>query len=126
MTKVKQIYKCDVCGNVVEVLHDGVGTLVCCNQNMTLQEEHNQDAGLEKHVPVIEENANIVKVKIGSVDHPMENDHFIEWIELCVDGKVYRQHLTPDDKPEATFELSDRHIEISARAYCNIHGLWKN
>jgi superoxide reductase len=93
---------------------------------MILEKEHNEDKGLEKHVPVIEENGNYVNVKIGTVEHPMEETHYIEWIELIVDGSVYRRYLTPSDKPEASFVIPERHIEISARAYCNIHGLWKN
>jgi superoxide reductase len=125
MTKRKEIYKCEVCGNIVEVLHEGTGTLVCCDQPMTLQEEHTEDKGAEKHVPVIEQNGNYVTVKIGDIPHPMEETHYIELIELIVDGRVYQRFLTPEDKPEASFTIPEQHIEISARDYCNVHGLWK-
>ena len=126
MTKVKEVYKCEVCGNIVEVLHDGAGTLVCCGKPMTLQEEHNDDSGQEKHVPVIKDDGANITITVGSVLHPMEDTHFIEWIELIVDGEVYRKYLLPTDKPEATFLVSTTPIEVSARAYCNIHGLWKS
>jgi len=123
MTELKQIYKCNVCGNIVEVLHTGVGQLVCCGQPMELKEEKTQDEGKEKHVPVIEKTENGVKVKIGSVLHPMEEKHFIEWIEIIADGKSCRKFLKPGDKPEAEFEVKAEKIE--AREYCNVHGLWK-
>ena len=126
MAKKRKIYKCEICGNIVEVLHEGAGALVCCSLPMVLQEEHNQDGGLEKHVPVIEENGNTFNIKIGSIQHPMETAHYIEWIELIVDGEIFRKHLSPTDTPEATFLLSNNHIEVSARAYCNIHGLWRS
>lgn len=126
MTELKQVYKCEVCGNIVEILHTGNNSLVCCDKPMILEEEHNEDKELEKHVPVIEENGNYINVKIGTVEHPMEEAHYIEWIELIVDDSVYRRYLTPTDTPEASFIVPDRHIEISARAYCNIHGLWKS
>jgi superoxide reductase len=126
MTKLKQVYKCAVCGNIVEVTHASSGTLVCCDQPMQLLEEHNEDKGMEKHVPVIEENGNFITVKVGDIPHPMEDSHYIEWIELIVDGSTYRRYLTSNDKPEASFTVPDRHIELSARTYCNIHGLWKS
>lgn len=123
MTELKQIYKCNVCGNIVEVLHAGVGQLVCCGQPMELLTEKTEDVGLEKHVPMIEKVGDKVKVKVGSVPHPMEQKHYIEWIEIITDGKTYRKFLKPEDKPEAEFEIIDEKIE--AREYCNIHGLWK-
>lgn len=123
MTEVKQIYKCNICGNIVEVLHAGVGQLVCCGQPMELLKEKTEDVGLEKHVPVIEKSNGKVKVKVGSVPHPMENKHWIEWIELVADGKVYRKFLNPGDSPEADFEIEAENI--TAREYCNLHGLWK-
>jgi superoxide reductase len=126
MTKLGQIYKCEVCSNVVEIVHPGTKSLVCCNKPMKLQTTHTEDKGMEKHVPVIEESGNFITVKIGDVEHPMEETHYIEWIELIVDGSVYRKFLSPTDKPEASFTVPERHIEISARAYCNIHGLWKS
>ena len=123
MTEVKQIYKCNICGNIVEVLHTGVGQLVCCGQPMELLKEKTKDVGLEKHVPVIEKSNGKIKVKVGSVSHPMEDKHWIEWIELVADGKVYRKFLNPGDSPEADFEIEAENI--TAREYCNLHGLWK-
>lgn len=124
MTKKLQIYKCEVCGNIVEVLHEGVGELVCCDQPMKLFEENTVDASKEKHVPVIEKTRNRVKVKVGSVAHPMEEKHYIEWIELIADGAIYRKFLSPGDAPEATFEVHAK--SFYAREYCNIHGLWRS
>ncbi len=123
MTERLQVYRCEVCGNIVEVLHAGQGELVCCKQPMTLLVEGSVDAALEKHVPVIEKSATGVKVKIGSVAHPMEAKHYIEWIEVIADGKAYRQFLKPGDAPEATFDIDA--TQITAREYCNLHGLWK-
>lgn len=123
MTELNQVYKCEVCDNIVEVLHTGVGELVCCGQPMKLQTANTEDAAEEKHVPVVEKTDTSVKVKVGSVDHPMEDDHYIEWIEVIADGRVYRQNLKPGDKPEAEFNVkSDK---VIARAYCNLHGLWR-
>ena len=124
MTELKQIYKCNICGNIVEVLHAGVGQLVCCGQPMELLTEKAADIGLEKHVPVIEKVGNKVKVKVGSVPHPMEQKHYIEWIEIIADGKTCRKFFKPGDKPEAEFEIIAEKIE--AREYCNLHGLWKS
>lgn len=123
MTKRLQVYKCEVCGNMVEVIHDGPGQLVCCNQPMTLQEENTVDAAQEKHVPVIEKTAEGIVVKVGSVEHPMQDSHFIEWIQLLADDKAYRQFLKPGEKPVATFKVEGK--DLSAREYCNLHGLWK-
>ena len=123
MAKKLEIYKCDICGNIVEVLHAGQGTLVCCGQDMTLQIENTVDAAKEKHVPVIEKIDGGYKVKVGSVAHPMEEKHYIEWIEISADGKVCKKFLKPGDKPEAEFEVKDDNIE--AREYCNVHLLWK-
>ena len=124
MTQQKQIYKCNICGNIVEVLHVGAGQLVCCGQPMELLTEKTEDVGQEKHVPVIEKTKKGIKVKVGSVAHPMEEKHYIEWIEVIVDGKSYRQFLKPGDKPEAEFEVTGE--KIFAREYCNLHGLWKS
>ena len=124
MTELKQIYKCNICGNIVEVIHTGVGQLVCCGQPMELLTEKIEDVGLEKHVPVIEKIGNKVKVKVGSVLHPMERKHYIEWIEIVADGKTCRKFLKPEDKPEAEFETTAE--KIKAREYCSIHGLWKS
>jgi len=123
MTELKQIYKCNVCGNIVEVIHTGVGELVCCGQPMELLAEKTRDVGLEKHVPVIEKVGDKVKVKVGSVPHPMEEKHYIEWVEIIANGKICRKFLKPGEKPEAEFETVAERIE--AREYCNIHGLWK-
>lgn len=124
MTQQKQIYKCNICGNVVEVLHPGAGQLVCCGKPMELLIEKTQDTGKEKHVPVIEKTERGIKVKVGSIPHPMEENHYIEWIEVIVDGKSCRQFLKPGQKPEAEFEVEGK--EILAREYCNLHGLWKS
>ena len=124
MTTQKQVYKCNVCGNIVEVLHAGKGELVCCGQPMELLQEKTADVGQEKHVPVIEATDRGIKVKVGDVPHPMEEKHYIEWIEVTTDGEIYRRFLKPGEKPEAEFET--RAQKISAREYCNIHGLWKS
>jgi len=123
MTKRLQIYKCEVCGNIVEVLHEGKGELVCCGQPMKLYEENTVDAAKEKHVPVVEKVEGGFKVTVGSVPHPMEEKHHIEWIEIIVDGKAYRQFLKPGATPEAIFCIGAK--EVVAREYCNLHGLWK-
>jgi len=123
MTEKLQIYKCKICGNIVEVLHEGAGELVCCGQPMVLREENAVDAAKEKHVPVVEKTAGGVKVKVGSVAHPMEEKHYIEWIEIITDGKAYRQFLKPGDVPEATFDIEAG--DVTVREYCNLHGLWK-
>ena len=117
-------YKCDICGNMVEVLHAGQGTLVCCGQDMTLQVENTVDAAKEKHVPVIEKIDGGYKVKVGSVDHPMEEKHYIEWIELIAGETAYRQFLKPGGAPEAIFKIEA--ASVTAREYCNLHGLWKS
>jgi superoxide reductase len=123
MTQLNQIYKCEVCGNIVEVVHTGKGQLVCCGQPMKLMVENTVDASKEKHVPVIEKSGNQVTVKVGSVAHPMEETHYIEFIELMADGKVYRKFLKPGEAPEATFEVTA--AQLTAREYCNLHGLWR-
>lgn len=123
MTERLQVYKCEVCGNMVEVLHAGKGELVCCKQPMKLFVENTVDAAKEKHVPVVEKTAEGIKVKVGSVAHPMEEKHYIEWIEVIADGKAYRQFLKPADVPEATFNIAAE--QVTAREYCNLHGLWK-
>ena len=123
MTERLQVYKCEICGNIVEVLHEGKGQLVCCGEPMKLMVEGAVDAAKEKHVPVIEKTAGGIKVKVGSAPHPMEEKHYIEWIEVMADGKAYRQFLSPGDAPEATFAIDAQ--AVTAREYCNIHGLWK-
>ena len=123
MTAILQIYKCEVCGNIVEVLHEGVGELVCCGAKMRLFSENATDAATEKHVPVIEKVGGGFKVAVGSTLHPMEEKHYIEWIEAIADGTAYRRFLKPGDAPEAVFNIEAD--EIPAREYCNVHGLWK-
>lgn len=123
MTEKLEVYKCEVCGNIVEVLHSGGGELVCCGQPMNLQTANTVDAAKEKHVPVIEKVAGGYQVKIGAVAHPMEEKHYIEWIELIADNKAFRQFLKPGDAPEAFFAVDAP--QVSARAFCNLHGLWK-
>ena len=122
--KINQVYKCNICGNIVEVVHSGGGTLVCCGEDMALLQENSVDASKEKHVPVIEKTSEGFKVRVGSQEHPMTQEHYIEWIEVLADNKSYKKFLKPGDKPEAEFCLQVQ--EIEARAYCNLHGLWKN
>ncbi len=124
MIKQRQIYKCLVCGNIIEVLHAGGGQLACCGQPMKLLEEKTEDIGGEKHVPVLEKTDAGVKVKVGSISHPMEEKHYIEWVEILADGVTYRKFLEPTDKPEAEFEVKAE--EVETREYYNLHGLWKS
>ncbi|NPA49891.1 MAG: desulfoferrodoxin [Thermodesulfobacteria bacterium] len=124
MAERLEVYRCNICGNIVMVLHAGRGQLVCCNQPMELLKENTTDAAQEKHVPVIEKVEGGYKVKVGSVPHPMEEKHYIEWIELQADGKSYIQFLKPGDAPEAFFKVEAE--EVTAREYCNLHGLWKS
>jgi len=125
MVSLNQIYKCSVCGNMVEVIFVGGGTVKCCEKEMVLQVENSVDASVEKHVPVVTVDGNKVSVKIGSVPHPMEEAHYIQWIEIIADGISYKKFLKPGDAPEAEFDLPDNVGEIIAREYCNLHGLWK-
>jgi len=122
MTKRYQVYKCDICGNIVEVLHRGEGQLVCCNKPMMLLEEKTEEQGKEKHVPVIEKTDFGIKVKVGSVPHPMEERHYIEWVEVQTPKGAFRQFLSPGEKPEAEFKIAED--VLRAREYCNVHGLW--
>ncbi len=124
MTKRLQVYKCEICGNIVELLHTGIGELVCCGQPMKLLKEKTEDTGQEKHLPVIERTESGIKVKVGSIPHPMEEKHYIEWIEIIADDETYRKFLKQGDTPEALFEIKAE--EIEAREYCSIHGLWKS
>ncbi len=123
MAERLEIYHCELCGNIVEVLHGGAGELVCCGQAMVKLTENTTDAATEKHVPVVEKVDGGYKVKVGDVAHPMMDKHYIEWIELIADGKAYRQFLNPNDKPEAVFCVQAD--SVTAREYCNLHGLWK-
>jgi superoxide reductase len=124
MGNIGEVYKCNVCGHIVEILHGGSGQLVCCNQPMEKLEEKTVDEGNEKHVPVVEKTKEGVRVKVGSVEHPMEEKHRIEWIEIVADGMRQLKFLSPGDKPEAEFRCADAK-KIEAREHCNIHGLWK-
>jgi len=124
VAQMNGIYKCNVCGNIVQVLHAGGGDLVCCGENMQQMVENTVDAAKEKHVPVIEKTSNGYKVKVGSVPHPMEDKHYIEWIEIVADGVSYRAYLKPGATPEAEFCISAS--TVTAREYCNLHGLWKS
>jgi len=124
MTQRKEIYKCEICGNIVEVLHTGVGTLVCCGQSMRLMREKIKEEGNEKHTPVIKNNDEGVNVKVSSVQHPMTPEHHIEWIEISTENGESKKFLTPNDKPEANFPVKNK--KVKAREYCNIHGLWRS
>jgi len=118
-----QVYKCGVCGNIVEVMHASVGTLVCCDQPMKLLNENSVDAALEKHVPVVEKTDQGWMVKVGSVTHPMEEKHYIEWIEVIAGDTIQRRYLKPGEAPEALFQIDAD--QVTAREYCNLHGHWK-
>lgn len=124
MAKLYEVYKCEVCGNIAEILHAGAGDLVCCGQPMVKQEEKTAESKTEKHVPVIEKTSEGYKVTVGSTIHPMLDNHYIEWIELNADGKIYKQYLKPGDEPVAVFCV--KADKVSAREYCNVHGLWKS
>ena len=119
----RDVYKCGHCGMIVEVLHGAGGQLVCCGVPMTLQAENTVDASKEKHVPVIEESGRGFKVRVGAVPHPMEEKHYIEWIEIIADGKQYREYLKPGRPAEAEFGIEAS--KVTAREYCNQHGFWK-
>jgi superoxide reductase len=123
VTELNQVWKCEICGNIVEVLHTGAGQLVCCGQPMKLMEaKRTEEGGYEKHLPVIEAGKGVVTVKVGSVPHPMMDAHWIEWIALDTDKGVHRKYLKPGEKPEAVFKTTDKVLQ--AREYCNLHGHW--
>ena len=124
MTEKKEVYKCSVCGNIVEILHEGMGQLVCCNKPMDQQTENTVDATTEKHVPIITKTEDGATIRVGSVDHPMDDEHHIEWIEILVGDYVNRKYLKPGDDPEAYFYVHKQPGAI-VRSYCNLHGLWK-
>ena len=123
MTELSQVYRCNTCGDMVEVLRAGAGELVCCGKPMQLLRENTTDASTEKHVPVIERVAGGVKVVVGSVPHPMEAAHWIEWIQVIDGDTVQRAFLKPGSAPEATFSTAS--AKVTARELCNLHGLWK-
>jgi len=124
MTELKQVYRCNVCGNIVEVLHAGKGELVCCGQPMKFLKEQTKEIGMEKHVPVVDATETGVKIKVGSVPHPMEAEHYIEWIEVVTDGETCRKFLKPGVSPEAEFRVKGG--KVTAKEYCNRHGLWRS
>lgn len=123
MAKKLEVYKCAVCGNIVEVLQGGAGELVCCGKPMENLVVKTADEGKEKHVPVIEKVDGGIKVKVGGIAHPMEEKHHIEWIEILAGGKAYRQFLNPGEAPEAIFNIEAN--AVTAREHCNLHGLWE-
>jgi len=124
MVQKGQVYKCNVCGNIVEVLYAGGGQLVCCGQPMQLLEEKTQDEGKEKHLPVVEEQPQGIKVKVGSIPHPMEEAHYIQWIEVITQSGSFKKFLSPGKMPEAEFPVGKQEV-LAVREYCNIHGLWR-
>ncbi len=124
MTKNLQIYKCEICGNIVEMLHTGAGSLVCCGKPMKLIEEKTADTTTEKHVPVIEKLENGYKITVGSTLHPMKEEHYIEWIEIETKDGILRKHLKAGDEPIAVFDCVTGYVKV--REYCNVHGLWIN
>jgi superoxide reductase len=124
MSELRQVYKCEVCGHIIEVVHPGGGTLVCCGKPMTLKKENTQEAAVEKHVPVVEKIEGGYRVTVGSVIHPMTVEHHIEWIEVHTKDRVYRKYLSIDEQPTAEFLINEE--IIYAREYCNLHGLWRS
>jgi superoxide reductase len=124
MVQISEIYKCAICGNIVEVVHASQGVLVCCGQPMTLLPSKTNEEGNEKHVPVIKNLKTKIRVRVGAKEHPMSPEHHIEFIEILADGKVYRKFLKHGDKPFAEFCI--KADNVSARCYCNLHGLWKS
>lgn len=124
MVELKEVYRCNVCGNMVEIVNASFGELVCCNQAMELLEARTLDVGTEKHIPIIEKADNGITVKVGEVPHPMEEEHFIAFIELCIGDDIYRKNLNPGEAPEAFFPVCTDSNDITAREYCTVHGLW--
>jgi superoxide reductase len=124
MTKMFEVYKCEVCGNITKVVHASNGLLVCCGKPMILQQEKTVDQGKEKHVPVVEKSEKGIMVKVGSVPHPMEETHYLEWVDVRTGENVYVRGFKPGEKPETEFCITDTNVK--ARAYCNVHGLWTN
>ena len=126
MTDKNEIYRCNICGNIVEVLHIGVGKLVCCDNPMELLKQRQDGTGVEKHLPVIEKTDEGIKVKLGSIPHPMEENHCIEWVEIISGDEIRRKVLKPGDTPEAEFNIKlDDINQIQIREYCSVHNLWK-
>jgi len=124
MTNLRELYVCSICGNVIEVVNTGASALVCCNKPMDKLEAAAKDASLEKHVPVVESVDGGIKVKVGSVSHPMEEKHYIVFIEVSTKDQVLRAELAPNQAPEASFSIKSGDV-VEVREYCNVHGLWK-
>ncbi len=122
MRELNQVYKCNICGNMTEVIHVGGGELVCCGAAMELQVERNDEERYEKHNPIVERVEGGIIVTVGSMPHPMESEHYIEWIEVITEHRTYRKNLEPGGVPEAEFFFEAEHFEV--RAYCNLHGMW--
>ncbi len=125
MTKLRELYQCEICGNVVEIVYEGAPALVCCGKPMVKLKAKTEDKGEEKHVPVVEETDNSIKVKIGSIEHPMEEKHYIKFIEVLTEKEVMRVELMPGEAPEAKYRTPKSDV-LEVREFCNIHGLWKN
>jgi superoxide reductase len=125
MAKLLGIYKCEVCGNIVEVLYEGMGELHCCGQPMKLMQENTIDASFEKHIPVGKQEGRILTVKVGSTPHPMTEEHYIQWVEVLVGNKAYREFLKPGQEPQAIFCIDPGNEPLVLREYCNLHGLWQ-
>jgi len=125
MTKLREVYRCEVCGNVVEVMNEGAPALVCCEKPMTRLEAKTEDTGQEKHVPVVEEGEKGIKVKVGSIQHPMEEKHYIKFIEILTKDRVLRTELNPGQAPETSSCVSKSDV-LEVREFCTVHGLWKN
>jgi len=123
MTAKYEVYKCEICGNIIEVFHSGRGTLKCCGKAMSLLATNTEDAAEEKHVPVMKKSDGEIKVSVGEFPHPMEEKHYIEWVEIIADGKLSVEFLKPGQKPDAIF--CSNASDIKVRAYCNLHGLWR-
>jgi superoxide reductase len=125
MTKMNDLYKCSICGNVVEIVHPGASALVCCNKPMEKLDPKTEDTGKEKHVPIIEQSGPGIIVKVGGIDHPMEEKHYIKFIEVLTKDQLLRAELFPGKKPAAEFLVNQQDV-ASVRSYCNLHGLWRN
>jgi len=125
MTQLRELYHCEICGNIVEVLHEGAPSLVCCGKPMIKLEAKTGDKGQEKHVPLIEKTDSSIKVKVGSIEHPMEDGHYIKFIEILLKDEIMRKELKPGGIPEAKFCALKSDV-IEAREFCTVHGLWKN
>ena len=124
MSEKLGVYRCKLCGNIAQMLHAEDPAMSCCGEEMTLLKANSVDAAKEKHVPEVVKIDGGYLVKVGSVAHPMEEKHYIEWIELNTDDMVMRKFLKPGDKPEAVF-LTDA-TNVTAKEYCNLHGFWRS